>query len=175
MFPPSGPSLPSFDSSSMLATGPFHSTAPIHWAISQTSKNPESSVIFLTPCRQRFAAAMSQFNDEWLLDNSGGGTISGISSRIQTLFVILCCCSSSSLRDCGRISYPPSLAHVVFLLSSLCAPEPGKDAPPVDKKMILDQAPVAVVIHDLSYYFLKDSDENARRYRTFKFISSLIS
>ena len=78
MFPPPGPQLPSFNT--LLITGPYHPSAPIHLALSLDQR-----AILLSPSRDAFLEDLQQFNDSWLNSHSGKGRFTSLTSNISIL------------------------------------------------------------------------------------------
>ncbi|CAA7260156.1 unnamed protein product [Cyclocybe aegerita] len=63
--------LPRF--STLLITGPYHPSAPIHLTLSSKAATPESRAIILAPSRSALKGNLQQFNDAWLASRSGHG------------------------------------------------------------------------------------------------------
>ncbi|KAI0320632.1 hypothetical protein OF83DRAFT_1169176 [Amylostereum chailletii] len=150
LFPLPSPTLPEF--STLLLTGPYHPSAPIHLCLTHLVNRPETKGVFFTPSRQPFLNAVRQFNDDWLNECGGYGAVSEILTRVNVL-------------------YPPSPVHLALLLSTL------KVAGPLDNlaltaKVPLDSTPSLVVLYELSLYFL---DEKASDSHTLSSYLSLVA
>lgn len=146
-----GNSLPPFKT--LLIKGPYHPSAPIHLCLSHTSTHPQSRSLFLTPSRTGLKDALAIFNDDWLTEKSGHGTVSEISSRIKILLVIIVVPCDDDSSTVHNPSYPPSPVHLALLLSTLRIYEHSENVN-IDAKTTLEVAPVLVVLHELSAYFL---------------------
>ena len=85
VFPLPSPTLPEF--TTLLLKGPYHASAPIHLCLSHLANRPGSRAVLLTPSRENFIAALRDFNDDWLNECGGYGTVSQILSRVDVLFV----------------------------------------------------------------------------------------
>lgn len=87
LFPPlaHAPLLPVFDS--LLITGSFHPTAPIHLCLSHLSRGQDLEAIIITPSRQAIIQALQEYHDDWLTANSGTGRYTDVSSRVKVLSV----------------------------------------------------------------------------------------
>ena len=53
---------------------------------------------------------------------------------------------------------------MAFILSTLIVPQPGQDLSHVDNKFVLEQKPAAIILHDLSDYFLGEEDTAVRSF-----------
>ncbi|KAG0705466.1 hypothetical protein DFH29DRAFT_906622 [Suillus ampliporus] len=129
MFPSSDPCLPPYKS--LIVQGDYHPSAPIHLCLSAPTG---AKALLLSSSRQALIHSLREYNDEWLLTESGTGNT----------------CHSSSKVD---IFYPPTPNHLVALLSAFRAQEASKPVP-VDAKATLDSVPSLLVLHELSAYFL---------------------
>ncbi|KAG2058878.1 hypothetical protein BDR06DRAFT_875496 [Suillus hirtellus] len=129
MFPTSDPSLPPYKS--LIIQGDYHPSAPIHMCLSVTTG---AKALLLSSARQALIRSLQEYNDEWLLSNSGTGNT----------------CRSSSEVD---IFYPPTPNHLVVLLSAFRTHEASNPVP-LDSKATLDSVPSLLVLHELSAYFL---------------------
>lgn len=129
MFPTSDPSLPPYKS--LIIQGDYHPSAPIHMCLSVPTG---AKALLLSSARQALIRSLQEYNDEWLLSNSGTGNT----------------CRSSSEVD---IFYPPTPNHLVVLLSAFRTHE-ASDPVPLDSKATLDSVPSLLVLHELSAYFL---------------------
>ncbi|KAI0660898.1 hypothetical protein C8Q70DRAFT_912635 [Cubamyces menziesii] len=136
LFPPTCPhwQLPTFQS--LLVKGPYHASAPFHLALSHATAHPNNKVILLTPNRGMVKDSLVEFNEEWLNQNSGHGSVSAAARRIE-------------------VFYPPTLAHLRFLLSTLHEYHDTLH----DPKTTLDVAPSLLVLHEISSYFTASSSE----------------
>lgn len=56
-------------------------------------------------------------------------------------------------------SYPPTPAHLAVLLSLFHCPE-ASDVPFVDSKAVLATFPTAIILHELSSYFLDEASDH---------------
>ncbi|KAG1892675.1 hypothetical protein F4604DRAFT_1700963 [Suillus subluteus] len=129
MFPTSDPSLPPYKS--LIVQGNYHPSAPIHMCLSVPTG---AKALLLSSARQALIRSLWEYNDEWLLTNSGTGNT----------------CQSSSEVD---IFYPPTPNHLVVLLSAFRTYK-ASDPVPLDAKATLDSVPSLLVLHELSAYFL---------------------
>ncbi|KIM45792.1 hypothetical protein M413DRAFT_23615 [Hebeloma cylindrosporum] len=135
MFPPPGPQPPSFNT--LLITGPYHPSAPIHLALSLDQR-----AILLSPSRDVFLEDLQRFNDSWLNSNSGKGRFTNLSSNVS-------------------IFYPPTAAHLCLLLSTLCVSGPNaheNERRINDPKIFQPSAPNLIIVTELSKYFLSEND-----------------
>ncbi|KAF9550323.1 hypothetical protein CPC08DRAFT_647938 [Agrocybe pediades] len=71
--------LPEF--SSLLITGSYHSSAPVHLSLSSA----QHQSIIISPSKSAFSQDLQQFKDAWLTANSGHGSITALSSKISVL------------------------------------------------------------------------------------------
>ncbi|EGO01761.1 hypothetical protein SERLA73DRAFT_48459 [Serpula lacrymans var. lacrymans S7.3] len=81
LFPPAGPVLPPFRT--ILIQGQYHASAPIHLCLSTVT--PETSAIILSPSREALVRSLQGYNDEWINNHSGHGSISSMSANIRML------------------------------------------------------------------------------------------
>jgi hypothetical protein len=91
LFPLPSPTLPEF--TTLLLTGPYHASAPIHLCLTHLASRPGSRAVLLTPSRDNFVAALRDLNDDWLNECGGYGAVSEVLSRVDVLsvsFVVLC-------------------------------------------------------------------------------------
>ncbi|KAL9712460.1 hypothetical protein Ac2012v2_003698 [Leucoagaricus gongylophorus] len=98
LFPPPGPLLPPFFS--LLATGAFHPSAPLHLAIGHVNESPKNEVLVLSPSRQRLEQKLASALDEWLLSSGTSNEARAVLSKITILF-------------------PPSPVHFSLLITTL--------------------------------------------------------
>ncbi|KAK1227420.1 hypothetical protein PQX77_009567 [Marasmius sp. AFHP31] len=139
-FPNNVAPLPQF--SSLLVKGPYHPSAPIHLALSTLDKSVEGTALFLSTSSIHLNLALRQYNDDWLTTQSGHGNLTAVSSRVQ-------------------IFYPPTPAHLVFLLSTFHVVESSaNDSDIASSKSVLASCPSLIVLHELSSYFLRDVETN---------------
>jgi hypothetical protein len=84
-FPPvnNSPKLPS-SIKTLLVKGSYHPSAPIHFCLSLHG----SASILISPCRSAFATALGEFDDSWLDDHGGEGTVAMDLSRVKVLLVL---------------------------------------------------------------------------------------
>ncbi|KAJ6539658.1 hypothetical protein B0H19DRAFT_1180020 [Mycena capillaripes] len=133
---PSGPPLPDFKS--LVVKGPYHASAPVHLALSHSANVPATRILMITPSRETMAAALREYNDDWISMHSGEG---------KTL----------ELSSCTTVFYPPSPAHFAYLVSMLSTDVQSQSLNPTT---ILDQAPSLIILIELSAYFLSDVETN---------------
>ncbi|KAF8901696.1 hypothetical protein CPB84DRAFT_1679571 [Gymnopilus junonius] len=81
--PPQPPSLPDF--STILITGPYHQSAPVHLALSSNTINPTGSTVIFAPSKETLKEGLQQLNDCWLTAHSGQGAITEITSKATVL------------------------------------------------------------------------------------------
>lgn len=104
--PPLSPVLLEF--SSLLITGAYHPSAPIHLALS----SPRA--IICAASRSALVSNLHQFNDAFLTEESGKGSTSGLTSKIEILYCsrvsdvqepwfMVSCCQLSS-KPCSSVS-----------------------------------------------------------------------
>ncbi|KAJ7129368.1 hypothetical protein C8R44DRAFT_776629 [Mycena epipterygia] len=132
---PSGPELPDFRS--LVVKGAYHPSAPVHLALSNAAKCPETRTLLITPSRQAMADALRDYNDEWISVHSGRGNVLELSS-------------------CITVFYPPSPAHFAYLMTMLSTDD---QSPSLHPTTTLDRPPSLVILHELSAYFLPDDSE----------------
>jgi hypothetical protein len=82
-FPNSTLELPPFNS--LLIVGSYHSTAPIHLAISYATENPDCRPIVLSPSKDALKNGLKAFADHHLASNARRGNMLETVSRIQML------------------------------------------------------------------------------------------
>ncbi|KAF8164932.1 hypothetical protein B0H34DRAFT_687147 [Crassisporium funariophilum] len=136
LFPPPSPPAPEFRT--LLVTGAYHPSAPIHLSFSFCSQAPRSRTILFTPSKSSITNRLQNFNDAWLTSNSGCGTISELASRIS-------------------IFYPSSPTQLCLLLSLLRTSRPGdvgQSQTWINTKTTLANAPNLIVLLEPSAYFL---------------------
>ena len=148
------PSLPPF--SALLVHGTYPPSAPIHLCLSIP---PGQKAILLSPTRQLLLQSVASCHDN-LLQSSGSGAISSISSRVSILLVRSNHqhASNSWLRH----SYPPTPKHLVAFLASIrChggATATATDG--VEPRSIVDPAPCLLVLYEPSAYFLQENGQD---------------
>lgn len=81
IFPLPAPELPTFHT--IVFSGPFHPSAPIHLMLSHNLRDPRGKAIFISPSRSSFLGDLAKFDDEWLNIHGGDGRTMGASARIQ--------------------------------------------------------------------------------------------
>ncbi|CAK5275443.1 unnamed protein product [Mycena citricolor] len=133
-----GLSLPDFRS--ILVTGPYHASAPVHLLLSRATLFPGTRAVLITPSQGVIAAALQEHNDAWLSTHFGQG---------RTL----------ELSWCTTVYYPPTPAHFAFLLSML-----STDVDKTPSETVLEGQPSLVVLVELSAYFLGDVQVNPDRH-----------
>ncbi|KAJ6515568.1 hypothetical protein C8R45DRAFT_956937 [Mycena sanguinolenta] len=131
---PTGPTLPDFKS--LVVKGHYHPSAPIHLALSHAANLPDAGVLMITPSRETIVTALREHNDDWMMANSGQGSVLELSS-------------------CTKVFYPPSPAHFAYLVSMLTTDEQSQHP-----TAFLDQTPSLVILLELSAYFLSDVQAN---------------
>lgn len=87
MFPTSDPSLPPYKS--LIIQGDYHPSAPIHMCLSVPTG---AKALLLSSARQALIRSLQEYNDEWLLSNSGTGNTCRSSSEVDILLVPFCVC-----------------------------------------------------------------------------------
>ena len=92
IFPPSGPSLPSFQT--LLIAGPLPASAPIHLCLSHLATRPHGRAVILTPSAQRISEALTEMNDVWLNDRGGNGSVFRMLLRTHILCGALIACNN---------------------------------------------------------------------------------
>ncbi|ESK97517.1 hypothetical protein Moror_17696 [Moniliophthora roreri MCA 2997] len=137
-FPDDHLQLPSFKS--LLVKGPYHPSAPLYLALSQSTQSEDAPAVLLSSSSRKLNLSLRQYNDGWFTDNLGHGGISAVSSQVQ-------------------IFYPPTPAHFIFLLSTLhVVGSTVIDADVAHPKTVLGSVPSMIILHELSSYFLKDDE-----------------
>ncbi|KAI0375725.1 hypothetical protein BV20DRAFT_13104 [Pilatotrama ljubarskyi] len=134
IFPPPCPTLPQFNS--LLFRGHYHASAPIHLLLSHVAQGLDVRAMFLTPHRGSFKDALLEFNDESLDRTSGHGRTCALARRTE-------------------VYYPPTLAHLRLLLSTLHEYHGTLH----HTKTTLENAPSLLVLHEISSYFSSRSSE----------------
>lgn len=81
--PPQPPPLPDF--STILITGSYHQSAPIHLALSANTINPYGPAVIFAPSKETLKEGLQQLNDSWLTAHSGEGAITEITSKATVL------------------------------------------------------------------------------------------
>ncbi|KAH0587402.1 hypothetical protein H2248_006192 [Termitomyces sp. 'cryptogamus'] len=157
LFPQCGPSLPPF--SSLLITGDYHPSAPIYLCLSSISEfvGPGKAIL-ISSSRQSLKATLEHHNDEWLKVNSGNGSTTSSSSRVQ-------------------LFYPPSPAHLCYLLSMLTvprSPHPEMDTW-LNDQTTLAATPILIILHEPSVYFLTNDHNRPRSSWTLSSYLSLVT
>ncbi|EMD40662.1 hypothetical protein CERSUDRAFT_111242 [Gelatoporia subvermispora B] len=132
LFPPSGPSLPPFRS--LLISGPYHPSAPVHLLLSFIRREATTRAILLSPSRSSLRAALVDQNEDWLNTQGSHGSVFSCASRCEIL-------------------YPPSPAHLVALLSMLHEYNGTYHHP----KTTLPAAPSLLVLHEVSALLTESS------------------
>lgn len=84
LFPQPGPLLPGFPT--LLITGPYHASAPIHLALTLNAElGPQAHALILAPSRTLFKNAIQRLNDHWLYTNSGTGRNATLATSVTLL------------------------------------------------------------------------------------------
>ncbi|KAF9268261.1 hypothetical protein L218DRAFT_604812 [Marasmius fiardii PR-910] len=97
--------------------------------------------LFLSSSSIHLNTTLCQYNDDWLATHSGHGDLTTASSRVQ-------------------IFYPPTPAHLVFLLSTFHVIDSSANNDDLtSSKTVLACRPTLIVLHELSSYFLRDVQE----------------
>ncbi|KAJ3514342.1 hypothetical protein NMY22_g14765 [Coprinellus aureogranulatus] len=140
LFPNDVHPLPEFGS--LLVTGPYHASAPIHLALSYARVSPESRPLLLSPSRTALKDTLADLNDGWLAANARCGRMVDAVSRIDML-------------------YPPTPVHLSMLLSMLRRPSNGDDTlePEMNPRTIRLALPGLVILHEPSLYFTRALDQ----------------
>ncbi|KAF4619113.1 hypothetical protein D9613_005598 [Agrocybe pediades] len=136
--------LPEF--SSLLITGSYHSSAPVHLSLSSA----QHQSIIISPSKSAFSQDLQQFKDAWLTANSGHGSITALSSKISVFDLIP--------------SYPPTVAHLCLLVAVLCVPSTNDAGPGfISTKLESMQAFPATqfILVEPSRYLLIEEDADA--------------
>ncbi|KJA24676.1 hypothetical protein HYPSUDRAFT_65554 [Hypholoma sublateritium FD-334 SS-4] len=144
LFPQPGPLLPGFPT--LLITGPYHSSAPIHLALTLNSElGPQAHALILAPSRTLFKDAILRLNDHWLYANSGTGRNAALATSVTLL-------------------YPPTPVHLSLVLSMLCVPGTENQSAGLHPKTAQAVAPSLVVLAEPSRYFLPSVDPSMSSY-----------
>lgn len=120
LFPHPGPTLPPFET--LLVKGPYFPSAPLHLCLSHLRSEPHArKALVLTPRRQAFAAALEEFNDQWLTTHSGKGEIADLLSKTDVLYVAVA--KSEDPHTIGRglmqlSTYPCALVTSMFAIQA---------------------------------------------------------
>ncbi|KAI0921291.1 hypothetical protein AcW2_006308 [Taiwanofungus camphoratus] len=135
LFPSPCPCLPAFRT--LLISGPYHPSAPVHLTLSHNAQSPSAKAILFSPSRQTFATALKGFNDQWINEHGADGSTYRSSSRVN-------------------IFYPPTSAHLNLLLhmlheynNSFC-----------HSTTTLDVVPSLMVLHEISAFFSGASSDS---------------
>ena len=83
LFPPAGPQLPEFKS--ILITGNYHASAPIHLCLSHALQPETTRVVLVVASRSALTASLARLRDEWIDVHGGEGRTSGAASKVQIL------------------------------------------------------------------------------------------
>jgi hypothetical protein len=84
LFPLPSPALPDF--ASIVISGPFHASAPLHLCLTHLASRPRAQAVFLTPSRANFLKSMVHFNDDWFNECGGYGAVTSVLSRVISLY-----------------------------------------------------------------------------------------
>ena len=149
VFPLPSPTLPEF--TTLLLKGPYHASAPIHLCLTHLANRPGSRAVLLTPSRENFVAALRDFNDDWLNECGGYGTVSQILSRVDVLSVsfVVHSITHELKRSVYRFSYPPNPLQASLALSML-----RESRPETAPSQLEIESPCLVLLHEFSSYFL---------------------
>ncbi|CAL1701372.1 unnamed protein product [Somion occarium] len=142
LFPPSSPALPAFRS--LIVEGNYHASAPIHLCLSHLAQSGSKRAILLLPSRTKFTAALKKLNDDWLNQHGGEGKCSRLARHIDIL-------------------YPPTPAHLAFLLSMF---HQAQDSDKVEftRKTTFAAVPSLLVLCELSSYLAGNPDATISSY-----------
>lgn len=146
LFPPSGPNLPAFQS--LLITGPYHSSAPVHLLLSHVEQNFSQKAILFVPSRQ---VAINAIQDQWLNMNAGSGEICRRLSQVDVLSVLFSFVTRTFHVDGFAIRYPPTPAHLTLLMAMMHTFNETFH----HSKTTFEIAPTLLVFYELSLYFLE--------------------
>ncbi|KAM6495546.1 hypothetical protein JOM56_008252 [Amanita muscaria] len=119
--------LPIFNT--LLVTGNYHPSAPIHLALSYLIDRPDDNVLILTKSREALIKSLALFKDECVLPPAQRGL------ALQ-----------DSLHSRVTVMYPPSLVQLVLVLSGIESRKLEHCAP-------LRGIPGVIVLHEISAYF----------------------
>lgn len=131
-FPPSTAAPMLSHSKTILVTGTYHPSAPIHLALSHLEEAQNPYVIAISSSRSIFKESLAQYDDHWLAINLGHGRISSllaeisISSVEQHEFVVLIAYSLPAIHRHLRISVCFSRCFRHVTVHSLCQLGPAK-------------------------------------------------
>lgn len=81
------PSLPPYIS--LIVQGDYHPSAPIHMCLSVPTG---AKALLLSSARQALIRSLREYNDEWLLTDSGTGNTCHSSSKVDILLVPVFVC-----------------------------------------------------------------------------------
>lgn len=87
MFSTPDPSLPPYIS--LIVQGDYHPSAPIHMCLSVPTG---AKALLLSSARQTLIRSLREYNDEWLLTESGTGNTCHSSSKVDILLVPVFVC-----------------------------------------------------------------------------------
>ena len=142
------PELPS--AKTLLVTGCYHPSAPVHFCISHLSNDNDGGDegVFITPSKQAFVQMLVAYNDRWLGKYGGSGQVAVKLSRVKVLFVAQIFWNDwpSELRDTS--SYPSTVDQLTVLLSLLH--RSSSTTPELDAKLVLSAPPKFVILHEVS-------------------------
>lgn len=141
-FPPPCPTLADFQS--LLVKGSVHASAPVHFSLSYVLQHDVEKAVVLSPSRAQFTVALKDYRDGWITENGGDGRTNKASSKVDIL-------------------YPPTSAHVTFLLSLFHEALDGKEDF-LHPKTTFSTAPSLIVLCELSSFFLGDQDATVSSY-----------
>jgi hypothetical protein len=87
MFSTPNPSLPPYKS--LIVQGDYHPSAPIHMCLSVPTG---AKALLLSSARQALIRSLREYDDEWLLTDSGTGNTCHSSSKVDILLVPVFVC-----------------------------------------------------------------------------------
>lgn len=154
-FPDCPPNLVLPDCKTLLVTGPFHASAPIHFAYTTYSENLDARIVIIAPSQTALQKSLKDFDDEWVASRSATGRFMDWASNVKILYLappVLLLMTNLMVYLC---SYPPSAAHLCLLLSMFHTLKPN-EVPGEDwlvKNMQSLEPPSLIIVCELSSYF----------------------
>lgn len=150
LFPRPSPSLT--ECGSLLIHGKYHTSAPLHLALSHCSLSQQRRALVLTPSREKLKTALEIFNDEWFRSQGCGISAANVAERVKILLV------SSALIPGGRLRrflprYPPTSAHLILLFGLFHESSPSLREH-YSSKSTFDVTPSLLVVCELSSYLV---------------------
>ncbi|PPQ99918.1 hypothetical protein CVT24_009599 [Panaeolus cyanescens] len=158
-FPDCPPNFLLPDSKSLLVTGPFHASAPVHFAYSSRSENRDARIVLIASSQSALQRSLKDFDDEWLSAHSATGQFMDWASDVKILYMIyLLTCAITMLMEFSG-SYPPSAAHLCLLLSMFHTLK-GNEIPEEEwlvKNLQSLEPPSLIILCEPSSYFVSSS------------------